>query len=125
MLAVGGLVVSATMSNAEIAEGVLAAIAAYTHALDDGRTDDVVASYCPDGVFDMPGTGTFEGHAALREASAAWAPRKPHPHLVVNTPLTHFPDPQDTAPTHGGFIRMGRPDVRLTIVAPSHRPHPP
>src|SRR3546814_1345668 len=35
----GGLVVSATMSHAEVAEGVRAAIAAYTHALDDGRTE--------------------------------------------------------------------------------------
>src|SRR3546814_17349322 len=78
MLAVGGLVVSATMSHAEVAEGVRAAIAAYTHALDDGRTDDVVASYCPDGVFDMPGPGPFEGHDALREAYAAWRSAERH-----------------------------------------------
>src|SRR3546814_15132152 len=85
------------MSHAEVAEGVRAAIAAYTHALDDGRTDDVVASYCPDGVFDMPGTGTFEGHDALREAYAAWAPRKPQRHLVVNTLLHDFDDHAATA----------------------------
>ena len=33
---------STTTTFAEVAEGVRAAIAAYTLALDDGRTDDVV-----------------------------------------------------------------------------------
>ena len=38
------------MTFADVAEGVRATLAAYTHALDDGRTDDVVATFCPDGV---------------------------------------------------------------------------
>src|SRR5438105_15193627 len=70
---------------ARVVEGVRATMAAYTQALDDGRTDDVVATYCPDGVFEMPGLGTFEGHAALRDAYAGWTPRRPQRHLVVNT----------------------------------------
>ena len=49
---------------ADVDAGVRAAIAAYTQALDDGRTDDVVATYCPDGVCDIPGMGTHEGHDA-------------------------------------------------------------
>jgi hypothetical protein len=57
----------------DVAEGVRATIAAYTQALDDGRTDDVVATFCPDGVCDIPGMGTHEGHAALRAAYAGWA----------------------------------------------------
>ena len=52
---------------AEVVEGVRATIAAYTQALDDGRTDDVVATFCPDGVCDIPGMGTHRGHDALRE----------------------------------------------------------
>src|SRR5207245_6233482 len=36
---------------ADVVEGIRATIAAYTQALDDGRTDDVVATYCDDGVF--------------------------------------------------------------------------
>ena len=46
------------MTRAEITAAVQAAIARYTHALDDGRTDDVVATYCADGAFELPGTGT-------------------------------------------------------------------
>ena len=61
---------STTTTFADVAEGVRAAIAAYTLALDDGRTDDVVATFCVDGVVDIPGLGTHVGHDALREAFA-------------------------------------------------------
>ncbi len=79
----------------EVAEQVRATIARYTHALDDGRTDDVVATYCADGAFELPGTGTFEGHDALRAAYAEWVPRRPQRHLVVNTSVTDWSE--DTA----------------------------
>ena len=58
-----------------MAEGVRATIAAYTQALDDGRTDDVVATLCVDGVFESTGLGTYEGHDALRAAYEGWEPR--------------------------------------------------
>jgi ketosteroid isomerase-like protein len=86
-----------TTTFAEVAEAVRATIAAYTHALDDGRVDDVVATYCPDGVFDLPGTGTFEGHDALRQAYDGWRPRRPQRHLVVNTHVTDWSDDEATA----------------------------
>jgi hypothetical protein len=82
---------------AEMAEGIRAAIAASTHALDDGRTDDLVASYCPDGVFAMPGLGIFEVHDARREAYAGWVPRGPQRHPVVNTLLTDWGEDEATA----------------------------
>ena len=45
----------ATMTSyAEVVEGIRATIAAYTHALDDGRTDDVVATFCPVAVVVIP-----------------------------------------------------------------------
>ncbi|GIU86506.1 MAG: hypothetical protein KatS3mg009_1021 [Acidimicrobiia bacterium] len=75
---------------AEVVEGVRAAIAAYTQALDDGRTEDVVATFCPDGSCEIPGLGTHEGHEALLAAYARWAPRAPQRHLVVNTLVTHW-----------------------------------
>ncbi len=59
------------MRYADVVEGIRATIAAYTHALDDGRTDDVVATFCPDGVVDIPGMGTHVGHDALRAAYRA------------------------------------------------------
>lgn len=68
-----------------VAEGVRATIAAYAQALDDGRTDDLVATFCHDGVVDLPGFGTFEGHDAIGAAFAQWKPVRPQRHLVVNT----------------------------------------
>lgn len=77
---------------AEVAEGVRAAIAAYTQALDDGRTDDVVATFCPGGGCDIPGLGAHEGHEALRAAYTTVEPRRPQRHLVLNTLVTAWDD---------------------------------
>ena len=79
-----------TTTFADVAEGVRATLARYAQALDDGRTDDVVATNCPDGTLDLPGTGAFAGHDALREAYAAWVPARPQRHLVVNTLVTDW-----------------------------------
>ena len=72
-------------SYADVVEGIRATITWYTHALDDGRTDDIVATFCPDGTIEIPGMGTHTGHEALRAAYAKWVPRQPQRHLVVNT----------------------------------------
>jgi hypothetical protein len=82
---------------ADVAEGVRAAIAAYTLALDDGRTDDVVATFCPDGSCDIPGLGTHHGHDALREAYAKVEPRRPQRHLVLNTLVTEWNEREASA----------------------------
>lgn len=82
---------------ADVDAGVRRAVATYTQALDDGRTDDVVATFCPDGAVDLPGMGTHEGHDALRAAYAGWVPRRPQRHLVLNTCITAFDDGEATA----------------------------
>lgn len=105
------------MTFAEVSEGIRATIAAYTQALDDGRTDDVVACYCADGTFDMPGMGTFEGHEALREAYEGWKPRKPQRHLVVNTHLTDWSDDEATATSDVVFILQGKEGWAIQFVA--------
>jgi hypothetical protein len=56
-----------------------------------------VATYCPDGVFEMPGVGTFEGHESLRAAYEGWKPRVPQRHLVLNTLVTDWDDHEATA----------------------------
>src|SRR3954451_932824 len=73
------------MTFAEVSEGVRAAIARYTLALDDGRTDDVVATFCADGGCDIPGLGAFQGHDELRTGFGDWQPKRPVRHLVSNT----------------------------------------
>ena len=96
------------MTFADVAEGVRATIAAYTQALDDGRTDDVVATFCADGVTEMPGMGTFAGHDALRTAYDGWKPQQPQRHLVLNTHVTGWDDHEATAISDVIFILMGK-----------------
>jgi hypothetical protein len=98
---------STTTTFADVAEGVRAAIAAYTLALDDGRTDDVVATFCADGVVDIPGLGTHEGHDALRAAFARIEPRRPQRHLVVNTLVTEWNDHEANAISDVVFLLQG------------------
>lgn len=59
-------------SFAEVSEGVRATMAAYTQALDDGRTEDLIATFCPDGWCDLPGLGRHEGHDVLHPDGGAW-----------------------------------------------------
>jgi SnoaL-like domain len=92
---------------ADVAEGVRAAIAAYTLALDDCRPDDVVATFCPDGGVDIPGLGAHQGHDALREAYSKWKPKRATRHLVVNTLVTEWNDREATAISDLVFIVQG------------------
>jgi hypothetical protein len=98
---------SAALTYADVAEGVRAAIAAYTLALDDGRTDDVVATFCPDGGVDIPGMGAHQGHDALREAYARVVPKRPQRHVVVNTLVTNWDDQHATAMSDVLFLFLG------------------
>ena len=82
----------AALTYAQVAEGVRAAIASYCQALDDGRTDDVVATFCPDGAAEIPASGTLRGHEAIRAAYSAMKPSRPTRHIVVNTLITEFDD---------------------------------
>ena len=94
------------LSHAEVAEGVRATIAAYAQALDDGRTDDIVATFCADGVCDIPGMGTHTGHDALRQAFTKWAPRRPQRHLVLNTLVRDWSDDEATATSDVVFLLL-------------------
>ena len=95
------------MIYAEVAEGVRNTIAAYTQALDDGRVDDVVATFCPDGVVTIDGMGTYAGHVELRQAYEGWKPRGPQRHLVANTLVTDWNDDEATAVSDVVFTAKG------------------
>lgn len=109
-----------TRTFADVAEGVRATIARYTQALDDGRADDVVATYCKDGAFELPGTGTFAGHDALREAYAGWAPRGPQRHLVVNTLVTEWDDHEARAVSDVVLVTEGKSGWGVRFVSRYH-----
>ena len=96
------------MTYADVVEAVRATIAAYTHALDQGHTDDVLATYWPDGVFDFPALGTYEGLDALRGAYQSWTPRVPQRHLVMNTLVTEWSD--DTAQALSDVVLLVKGD---------------
>jgi hypothetical protein len=108
------------MTFAEVAEGIRATIAAYAQALDDGRTDDVVATFCSDGVCEIPGMGTHEGHDAIRAAFSAWTPRRPQRHLVLNTLVTEWDDHEATAISDMVFIRQGDDGWAIQLVGRYH-----
>lgn len=111
---------SSTPTFAEVAEGVRAAIAAYTLALDDGRTDDVVATFCPDGSCDIPGLGTHQGHEALRAAYARVVPRRPQRHLVGNTLVTDWSDREARAISDVVFLLKGDAGWAVQLVGRYH-----
>lgn len=101
---------------AEVAEGVRATIAWYTHALDDGRTDDIVATFCPDGTIEIPGMGTHSGHDALRAAYAKWVPRQPQRHLVVNTLVRGWNEHEANAVSDVVFLLKGDAGWAVQVV---------
>jgi hypothetical protein len=105
-----------TTSYAGVIAAVGATIAAYTHALDDGRTDDVVATFCADGGCDIPGLGTFEGHDALREAYAGWKPKRPMRHLIVNTLVTQWDDHEAKATSDVIVLVKADPTWTIAVV---------
>jgi hypothetical protein len=108
--------VSTATSYAEVVEGIRATIAAYTHALDDGRTDDIVATFCPDGVVEIPGMGTHVGHDALRVAYDKWKPRRPQRHLVVNTLVRDWNDHEARAISDVIFLLQGDAGWSIQVV---------
>jgi hypothetical protein len=105
---------------ADVAEGVRASIAAYTLALDDGRTADVVATFCPDGAVELPGMGTHEGHDALRAAYDSWKPRRPQRHLILNTLVSDWSDEGATAVSDVVFLLQGKAGWGIQLVGRYH-----
>jgi SnoaL-like domain len=102
--------------DAGAVEGIRRTIAAYTQALDDGRTDDVVATFCPDGGCDIPGLGSLQGHEALREAYARVTPRRPQRHLVANTLVLDWADDEATTVSDVVFLRRGESGWAVQLV---------
>jgi uncharacterized protein (TIGR02246 family) len=98
--------IAPTMTYAEAAEGIRATIATYAQALDDGRTEDLLATWTPDGVFDVPGMGTYEGLDQLREMFSGTAPKRPQRHLVVNTAVVEWDGEEAKAISDFVFLQL-------------------
>jgi hypothetical protein len=107
---------STPMTYADVVAGVRAALAEYAHALDDGRADDVVATFCADGVAEIPGSGTFEGHDALRKVYRSFQPRAPQRHVVVNTLVTEWDQHAASAVSDLVFLQKGESGWAVQLV---------
>jgi len=105
---------------ADVAEGVRAQLAAYTQALDDGRTDDVVATFCDDAAVDIPGLGRYEGREAIRAAYAGWTPARPQRHLVLNTLVTRWDEHEAEATSDVVFLLMRKTGWSVELVGRYH-----
>jgi hypothetical protein len=107
---------TATLTYAQASAGVRDVIAAYCQALDDGRIDDVVATFCPDGAVELPGLGLAKGHDAIRALYSRFTPGRPTRHVVVNTHVTEWTDHQARAVSDLLVIARGRPDWAVQLV---------
>src|SRR6266567_125463 len=103
-------------TEAQVSLGVHAAIAAYTQALDEGRTADIVATFCPDGATEIMGVGTFTGHEALRGVYSGMVPTAPQKHLVANTVITSWTENEATAVSDLVFLSRGKSGWAVGIV---------
>ncbi|KXF57136.1 hypothetical protein AXA44_31035 [Rhodococcus sp. SC4] len=103
-------------TDAEVAEGVRRAIAAYCHALDDGRVDDLVALFTSDGKSALPGMDMAEGHDALRALYRALVPQVPQRHLVFNTVISHQDDGRIGALSDLVFLSKSESGWTITLV---------
>lgn len=103
-------------ADATATEGVRHAIAAYCHALDDGRIDDLVQLFTPDGRCSLPGREVAEGHDALRELYRALAPTTPQRHLVFDAVVTQRDDGRVFAHSDLMFLMQGESGWTVALV---------
>jgi hypothetical protein len=108
--------VATTHTLADVVAGVGNTMAAYTQALDDGRTEAIVATFCPDGVCDMPGLGRHVGHEALRAAYGTLTPRQPQRHLITNTLVTEWDEHEARVSSDVVFLRQSDRGWRVGVV---------
>jgi SnoaL-like domain len=92
-------------SKAAVAVGIQQAIAAYTHALDDGRTDDLVATFCDEGGAEFPSQPPAHGRAALHELYSKVKPQGPQRHVITNIVMTEWNDDRAAAVSDLVFFR--------------------
>ncbi|HVU60838.1 MAG TPA: nuclear transport factor 2 family protein [Mycobacteriales bacterium] len=105
---------NADLTFADVFAGVMTTIARYNHAVDDGRTDDAVATYCADGSCDIPGLGAHQGHDALRAAYTLVEPKGPQCHLVSGTHITDWS--ADRASAVSDFAFLVKRDTAWTVM---------
>ncbi|OZF45770.1 nuclear transport factor 2 family protein [Rhodococcus sp. 14-2470-1a] len=98
---------TSTATDVSAVEGVMGAIATYAHALDEGRTSDVVALFTTDGVSEIAGYGTFSGPEEIGGAYGNLVPTVPQRHMTGNTVVTVVGAHEATASSDFVFFTRG------------------
>lgn len=83
------------MSNSTLSDAlaaVLDTVGAYAQALDDGRTDDLVALFADDAVVDIMGQGVLHGREAIHAGYLRTVPTGPQRHFLGNVQVTTLAD---------------------------------
>ncbi|CAO5191836.1 SnoaL-like domain-containing protein [Frankia sp. AiPs1] len=93
---------------ADAAARIRDTIATYAQAVDDGRTEDIVATFLPDGWASFPGADIARGHDGIRATYAALPPGRAQRHLVGNTLITEFDGDAATATSDLVFLTRGK-----------------
>jgi uncharacterized protein (TIGR02246 family) len=92
-------------------------IAAYAQAVDDGRTEDIVATFLPDGTASFPGSGgVLQGHDAIRKVYSGLVPGHPQRHVVTNIVVTAFNGESATVSSDLLFLLKGEKSWSVRIV---------
>jgi uncharacterized protein (TIGR02246 family) len=91
-------------------------IAAYAQAVDDGRTEDVVATFLPDGTALFPGSDLLRGHDAIRATYSTLTPGKSQRHVVTNIVVTDFDGESATVSCDLLFLAKGEKGWAVRIV---------
>jgi uncharacterized protein (TIGR02246 family) len=105
---------------AEVAEQIRHLIATHAQAQDAGRADELAELYCPDGAFEVPGMGFYEGSATIRETWKAWTPKNEQRHIVTNTVITEWSDREAKASSDAILLQHGEQGWTVSVVARYH-----
>ena len=96
-------------------------MAAYAQALDDGRTEDIVATFCSDGVVEIPGWAPTKGTRRSGRPSPASSRVRPQRHVVVNTLVTDWNEAEAAAVSDLLFLPKGRVGLGRPVGGPVQR----
>ncbi|ONH30867.1 nuclear transport factor 2 family protein [Pseudofrankia asymbiotica] len=91
-------------------------IAAYAQAVDDARTEDVVATFLPDGSASFPGSEVLHGHDAIRATYSKLTPGVPQRHVVLNIHVTDFDGESASATSDLLFLVKAEKGWRVQLV---------
>ena len=104
-------------TRAEITAAVQTAITTYGDARDAGHVRDVVATFTPSGILEIPALGALaEGHDALTQNYSQYVAAGPSRHLFSNILISDWNDQQITASCDVVVVRKGTSEWGIGMV---------